>query len=69
MVELEHEAQRAAPAQRCARVSSSAWTGSPCSRVAAAGHALKQADDVEQRALARAGGPDQRDRLAAVDLQ
>ena len=68
VVKLEHKAQRAAAAQGQGRIVQALhfFTVQP---KAARGHALQQAQDVEQGALARARRPHQRDEFAPAHLQ
>ena len=68
VVELEHEAQRQPPLQRQAGIVQFADILAQQAVAPCAG-ALQQAQDVQQRALARARRADQRDELAAVDAQ
>ena len=68
VVELEDKTQRVASAQR-ERCVVQALHRLALQQVAARGHGLKQPQDVEQRALARARWPDQRHKLARCHLQ
>jgi hypothetical protein len=68
VVELEHKAQRGATAQRQGLVIDPhhLFAFDP---VAARGHALEQAQDVQQGALARPGGTDEGHQFTAGDVE
>jgi hypothetical protein len=66
VVELENEAEHRAPAQGETGIVKPARLFA-LDPVATGGQAFEQADNVEQRALARARRADKRDELAAVD--
>ena len=68
VMELENKAKRRAPSQREAGVVEAPRLFT-LNAIAAIGGTLKEADDVKQRALARARRADQRDELTSVDTQ
>ena len=66
---LEDEADLAVADRARARRSESRETSWPSSQYSPDGRAVEAAEDVHQRALARAAGAHQRDELAALDRQ